>query len=147
MSQPPQQKASTLHNLKTAAAGIHGAGETLRGTLNQTVDKRFAKPNATVHEKNQATLDAGRTEIETGRFAHHQSAPLHAGPPPPPKDMPYGPGYENMGYSAHVSSGGTPVGQSAGQGNGKGRLGSFVQKMKEGPMNSQKGNNLHVVNE
>ncbi|KAJ3525371.1 hypothetical protein NM208_g11671 [Fusarium decemcellulare] len=65
----PTEKPSTIDNLKSAAAGIHGAGETLRGTLNSTVDKHFgANPKAM--DKNQAAIDAGRYEIENRMFYH-----------------------------------------------------------------------------
>ncbi|KAF2185410.1 hypothetical protein K469DRAFT_738861 [Zopfia rhizophila CBS 207.26] len=62
----PLHKPSTLSNFKTAAAGIHGAGEPLRGTLNSTDDKRFVAPTSTVHAKNQQAINRGREEIETG---------------------------------------------------------------------------------
>lgn len=43
-----------------------GVGETLRGTLNDTVDRRFGNQQA--RDKNQAAIDAGRFEIEQRRF-------------------------------------------------------------------------------
>lgn len=46
---------------------MQGVGETLRGTLNDTVDRRFGN-NQQAREKNQAAIDAGRFEIEQRRF-------------------------------------------------------------------------------
>lgn len=45
---------------------FQGVGETLRGTLNDTIDRRFGNQQA--REKNQAAIDAGRFEIEQRRF-------------------------------------------------------------------------------
>ncbi|KAK7942373.1 uncharacterized protein PG986_011486 [Apiospora aurea] len=62
---------STLQNLKTAAAGLHGAGEALRGTFNSTVDRHlpFGNTNADAMEKkNQAAIEAGRYEVAHRRF-------------------------------------------------------------------------------
>jgi hypothetical protein len=44
-----------------------GVGETLRGTLNDTVDRRFGN-NQQARDKNQAAIDAGRFEIEQRRL-------------------------------------------------------------------------------
>lgn len=62
-----------MQNIKTAAAGIHGAGETLRGTLNSTIDRRLgaAPESIAAHD---AVADRGRMEIETGQF-HRPPAP------------------------------------------------------------------------
>jgi hypothetical protein len=62
---------STFQNLKTAAAGIHGAAETLRGTLSYTADRRLRSSKTTDADlaKHQQVIDAGRYEIENGRFA------------------------------------------------------------------------------
>ena len=58
---------SKLQNLKSAAASIHGAGETIRGTLNSTVDRHLgADPKAM--EKNQAAIETGRFEMENKQF-------------------------------------------------------------------------------
>jgi hypothetical protein len=48
---------------------LQGAGETLRGTLNSTVDRHFGH-NARAMEKNQEAIDAGRYEIANRRFYH-----------------------------------------------------------------------------
>lgn len=71
------QRGSTLANLKTAAAaGIHGAGETLRGTLNATADRRFGHVSPATHAKSEDVINAGCAEIQTGRFAHqHEYRP------------------------------------------------------------------------
>lgn len=63
----------TFDNLKNAAIGLHGVGETLRGTLNSEVDSRFPRHNvekaAAANAKNQAVLDRGNNEI--GRMSAH----------------------------------------------------------------------------
>lgn len=46
---------------------VQGVGETLRGTLNDTIDRRFGN-NQQAREKNQAAIDAGRFEIEQRRL-------------------------------------------------------------------------------
>ena len=46
---------------------IQGAGETLRGTVNSAVDRRFKAPPEQVAAHNQVA-QAGREEIETGRM-------------------------------------------------------------------------------
>lgn len=46
---------------------VKGVGETLRGTLNDSVDRRFGN-NQQARDKNQAAIDAGRFEIEQRRF-------------------------------------------------------------------------------
>ncbi|KAI1338357.1 hypothetical protein F5Y15DRAFT_126553 [Xylariaceae sp. FL0016] len=121
----PSRPRSTLQNLKSAAAGIHGAGETLRGTLNSVVDERFSSdPRA--HEKNQAALTRGQYEIENRRFLHAQ------GETQPPRDntpvrqqQQQSPVVPNYGYSADITGGNawdeprTPIG---------GRLGNLLNK-------------------
>lgn len=61
---------STFQNLKTAAAGIHGAAETLRGTVSHNADRRLRSSKTTEADlaKHQQVIDAGRYEIENGRF-------------------------------------------------------------------------------
>lgn len=61
------QGQSTISNLKMAAAGIHGAGEALRGTVNSVVDRRLGADQETM-KKNEAAIQAGRYEIENCRF-------------------------------------------------------------------------------
>jgi hypothetical protein len=58
---PHQKRAYTDSNTQ-------GAGETLRGTFNDTWDRR--NPNA--HAKNQAVIDKGRSEIEAARARQYQ---------------------------------------------------------------------------
>lgn len=69
----PVQRQSTLSNLKAAAAGIHGVGETLRGTLNSNIDRRFTgsgnpEKHAAIVKKHEDVIAAGRSEIENQRF-------------------------------------------------------------------------------
>jgi hypothetical protein len=47
---------------------MQGVGETLRGTLNSSVDRRFGHASPETLAKNEQTLAAGRAEIETGKF-------------------------------------------------------------------------------
>jgi len=71
---PQQQPAprSTFANLKAAAQGLHGVGETVRGTLNNEIDTRFPRSNsqkaALANAKNQSVLENG----------HREMAPLNA---------------------------------------------------------------------
>jgi hypothetical protein len=91
MAYTPNQKPSTVQNLKTAAAGIHvshihlyidnirltklqGAGEALRGVINSTVDKRLGASPETL-AKHESVIDRGRAEIETGRYQHQRPQP------------------------------------------------------------------------
>lgn len=66
-----------------------GVGETLRGTLNSTIDKRFPAKNAEkaamIDAHNQAVLEKGRTEMEGipggwpahVEYEHDAAAPAH----------------------------------------------------------------------
>jgi len=47
-------------------AGIHGVGESLRGTLNAAVDKAFGHQEGT--ERNQEIARKGEQEIQSGQF-------------------------------------------------------------------------------
>jgi len=133
------QRGSTLANLKTAAIGIHGVGETLRGTLNSTVDHRMPgnAPEAT-HAKNQAVLDAGRSEIETGRYVH-SNRPMQGQPQygSAQAQLQYGnaQAQPQYGNSTTVSSDRT----GTAQGRTGGRLGSLVHKVSEKGLNSMSG--------
>lgn len=134
------QRQSTMANLKAAAAGIHvrycfrnlqswrqansiflqGAGETLRGTFNDTFDRR----NPAAHAKNQAIIDAGRSEIEAARGSHQQRPPVTALPPSPTKTPYLGPPVSGSQIEGRSESGG--------------RLGNIMKKMKEGPLASNR---------
>jgi len=61
--------------LKTAVAGIHGAGEALRGTISQNADRRIRHSKASDVEiaKHQDVINKGRYEVENGRFAPRNS--------------------------------------------------------------------------
>ncbi|KAK2758986.1 hypothetical protein FQN54_003084 [Arachnomyces sp. PD_36] len=56
-----------IQGVKAAAAGFHGAGETLRGALTGKVDRSFGDSSGTA--KNEAVMNNGMNEIETGRFS------------------------------------------------------------------------------
>jgi hypothetical protein len=70
-----------VQSLKTAAAGIHGAGETLRGTINSAVARRTGAPNEVV-AAHDTVAAKGRQEIETGRFYKPRSPTNPAGASP-----------------------------------------------------------------
>lgn len=60
---------------------LQGIGETLRGTLNSSIDDRYASSNAekaaAARAKNQAVLDRGRHEVEgIPRRQHHPTEPI-----------------------------------------------------------------------
>lgn len=123
-----------MANIKAAASGIHGAGETLRGTFNDTFDRR----NPTAHAKNQAVIDKGRAEIEASRMrqqqAHGYQQSTAAGGITPvstgaaPSVPPPGPGRQP--YNGPAVSGSQIEG---GSGTGRGKLSNIMKKMKEGP--------------
>lgn len=52
---------------------VQGAGETLRGTFNQAIDKRVGQ-NPEAMAKNNQVLDGGRQEIESGRLSDNSRA-------------------------------------------------------------------------
>lgn len=60
----------TFDNLKRAAAGVHGAGDLLRGTFNSSIDKRFHQPDNPAFQKNEEVMERGRYEAENQRFYH-----------------------------------------------------------------------------
>lgn len=152
------RQQSTIHNLKQAAAGIHvssrkgarrllilisstqGAGETLRGTLNSTADRRFG--NQQTMEKNQRTIDAGRYEIENQRFYHpdehpHEKQPelpnpYQGGGPvtPPLYQVPFD---DTAGSSWSVSGGANA--NERGRQSSRSKLGNFLSKATGRPIN------------
>ncbi|KAK3643754.1 hypothetical protein LTR56_010060 [Elasticomyces elasticus] len=62
-----RSSGGALGNLKAAAIGLHGVGETLRGTLNSEVDNRLSRRNpdkaAAVNAKNRADIERGQAEM------------------------------------------------------------------------------------
>ncbi|BCS07727.1 hypothetical protein AtubIFM55763_005854 [Aspergillus tubingensis] len=56
--------------VKSAAAGIHGAGESLRGGLTAAVDKAFGHEEGAA--KNSAIAREGEREIQSGNFSRTQ---------------------------------------------------------------------------
>ncbi|EAW11865.1 protein dprC [Aspergillus clavatus NRRL 1] len=52
--------------VKSAIAGIHGAGESLRGALNAAVDKAFGHEEGAA--RNEAIANRGEQEIQTGNL-------------------------------------------------------------------------------
>lgn len=114
-----------------------GASEALRGTFNDSIDRRFVSANNPVHARNQATIAAGRQEIESQHFApreHHPKPPAADAPPVPPLRTAYQ---------------GPPVSGSQLEPGGRGaRLSSFLKKKMdldgaETAKRYQGGNNVH----
>ncbi|KAF7508288.1 hypothetical protein GJ744_009433 [Endocarpon pusillum] len=66
----PGQRPGTFQNLKVAAAGIHGAGETLRGTLNSSIDRHIGHAPPEKLAAHQQVLAHGASEIESGKLYH-----------------------------------------------------------------------------
>ncbi|ETN46684.1 uncharacterized protein HMPREF1541_00871 [Cyphellophora europaea CBS 101466] len=99
---PTTNNKSTISDLRAAAKGIHGVGETLRGTLNSTIDQNFPRKNdkkaAKANAKNDAVLARGRNEVagiphhrenQPAGYTHLPQQQQHAGAHPPPP-MPAG---------------------------------------------------------
>jgi hypothetical protein len=115
-----------------------GATEALRGTFNDSIDRRYMAPDNAVHAKNQATIAAGRQEIESQHFAprehHHRKPPAADAPPVPPIKTAYG---------------GPPVSGSQIESGSRGaKLSSFLKKKmdpdgSEAAKRHQTGNNVH----
>ncbi|KAE8454552.1 hypothetical protein EG329_000175 [Mollisiaceae sp. DMI_Dod_QoI] len=61
----PHSKLTAAKNL---VAGIHGAGEKIRGEFNTAVDDTFNERGGV--EKNRRVANAGDAELATGEFAH-----------------------------------------------------------------------------
>ncbi|KAK4543752.1 hypothetical protein LTR36_004785 [Oleoguttula mirabilis] len=63
----PGQRVSAFENLKAAAVGIHGVGETLRSTLNSEIDNRYPRRDpekaAAAEAKNRAEMERGYREM------------------------------------------------------------------------------------
>lgn len=72
---------------------MQGATEALRGTFNDSIDRRYHGPDDAVHAKNQATIAAGRQQIESQHFTPRESRPKPPAadaPPVPPIKTAYG---------------------------------------------------------
>lgn len=108
---------------------MQGASETLRGTLNQTVDKHFGG-NPQAMEKNQAAIEAGLYEIDNRKFYHpneyRQQRPDDSGPSsdaPPIPDAQYDDPPFNMGNTT-----GSPSVADGEREQRRSRLGSLFAK-------------------
>jgi hypothetical protein len=84
------------------------------------VDKRFTNPNSAVHAKNQAAINTGYAEVETGQLSHHQR----------PQANPLNPNQP----TAPTAYGGPPVPGSQIEGRSGGKMSNFVKKMKDGAL-------------
>lgn len=116
---------------------LQGASEALRGTFNDSIDRRYHAPDNPVHAKNQAAISAGRQEIESQHFSPHEHGhkPAAADAPPlPPIKTAYG---------------GPPVSGSQVESGSRGaKLSSFLKKKMdldgtEAARRQQAGNNPH----
>lgn len=63
----------SVEDLHALTRCVQGAGETLRGTFNQAIDKRVGQ-NPEAIAKNNQVLDGGRQEIESGRLSDSSRA-------------------------------------------------------------------------
>ncbi|TID27763.1 Sphingolipid C9-methyltransferase 2 [Venturia nashicola] len=81
-----ERPQSTLQSLKFAAAGIHGAGETLRGALNSNIDRRTGASEAQL-AKHNAVLDRGRQEIETGHLQRPSNSSMGSSSVSEPEEL------------------------------------------------------------
>jgi len=61
--------------IKAAAAGVHGAGETLRGTFNAAIDKSMNEPEH-VTARHDAVAARGKNEISTGHRSEQDQQKL-----------------------------------------------------------------------
>ena len=123
-----------------------GAGETLRGTLNATVDRRFGHASPAMHAKNEDVINAGRAEIQTGRFAHQHEYWPHLVPG----------GGNNTDTNSGSSAGESDVGGVGAREGGTaqsgwgcawrmgGRLGNLIAKASQEGLESGKGDGVGV---
>ncbi|KAL9027519.1 MAG: hypothetical protein Q9196_003965 [Gyalolechia fulgens] len=77
--QQQQAQQSTLQGLKSAAIGINGASETLRGTINSAVDRHTNAPPDILAE-HERTIQGGKHDMDR----MHEG---RANPAPPPKGI------------------------------------------------------------
>ncbi|KAK2748538.1 hypothetical protein FQN57_000672 [Myotisia sp. PD_48] len=80
----PNPAGSVGHGIKDIAAGIHGAGEKIRGNVGAAVDRAANDPEGAA--KNELVSDQGEREMKTGKFSqatkekeglHHVSGSSH----------------------------------------------------------------------
>ncbi|KAK2861323.1 hypothetical protein FQN49_004316 [Arthroderma sp. PD_2] len=57
------------HGVKSAAAGVHGLGEKIRGTAGAAVDRAMNDPEGSA--KNERVVREGEQEMTTGDFSHN----------------------------------------------------------------------------
>ncbi|ODH14576.1 hypothetical protein ACO22_06547 [Paracoccidioides brasiliensis] len=68
----PKQSTGVGHGIKSALAGIHGVGESIRGSVNAAVDRAMKDDEGA--RKNEAIAREGRRELETGKFSRATKA-------------------------------------------------------------------------
>ncbi|KAH8703482.1 hypothetical protein BGW36DRAFT_87344 [Talaromyces proteolyticus] len=67
-SEKDAKKGQSDKGIKGAIAGIHGAGESIRGTVGAAIDRAFNDQEGVA--KNQAIAREGEWEVKAGRFAN-----------------------------------------------------------------------------
>ncbi|EEH50369.1 uncharacterized protein PADG_06448 [Paracoccidioides brasiliensis Pb18] len=68
----PKQSTGVGHGIKSALAGIHGVGESIRASVNAAVDRAMKDDEGA--RKNEAIAREGRRELETGKFSRATKA-------------------------------------------------------------------------
>ncbi|SLM36226.1 hypothetical protein LPUS_05713 [Lasallia pustulata] len=63
--------ADAANSLKKGLTGIHGAGEAIRGNINQFIDGAFNDKQGVA--KNQSVADRGVREVESGHYQSHNA--------------------------------------------------------------------------
>jgi hypothetical protein len=91
-------------------------GETLRGTLNSSVDKRFSAGSESAQAKNQAAIEAGRFERHNHQFYSPDDVGRQYGVPASQK----GPAPASSEWNTHDGG--------AGEQRTGGRLGQFINR-------------------
>lgn len=99
------------------------------------MDKRFSKPESAVHAKNQAVIDTGRSEVESGTFYHPYQQ--QSGTPQAPPKVNYDSVGPQTAWKTPYSGPAVPGSQIEGKGGGK--MNNFMKKMKSGPLASDRG--------
>ncbi|EEH41094.2 hypothetical protein PAAG_03380 [Paracoccidioides lutzii Pb01] len=68
----PKQSTGVGHGIKSALAGIHGVGESIRGSVNAAVDRAMKDDEGA--RKNEVIAREGERELETWKFSRATKA-------------------------------------------------------------------------
>ncbi|EEH16978.1 hypothetical protein PABG_07065 [Paracoccidioides brasiliensis Pb03] len=68
----PKQSTGVGHGIKSALAGIHGVGESIRGSVNAAVDRAMKDDEGA--RKNEAIAREEKRELEAGKFSRATKA-------------------------------------------------------------------------